>query len=61
MSYLEFTGSIPTVNVLFNIMQDTTIEPTESFSIVLSNPQPAGVLLGISTVTVYIIDDDIRE
>ena len=51
-----------TVFVLVGILDDGTIEPTESFTVVLSNPQPAGgVELGISVFTVTISDDDLRE
>ncbi|CAI8036397.1 hypothetical protein GBAR_LOCUS20387 [Geodia barretti] len=43
------------------ILDDGTIELTESFTVVLSNPQPAGgVELGISVFTVTISDDDLR-
>ena len=48
--------------VLVAIVDDDKIEATESFSIVLSNPQPADrVVLGIYTFNVTIIDLDLRK
>jgi hypothetical protein len=56
---LEFPSN-GTVFVAVGILDDGTIEPTESFTVVLSNPQPAGgVELGISVFTVTISDDDL--
>ena len=58
---LKFSSN-ETSFVPVGILDDGTIEPTESFTVVLSNPQPAGgVELGISVFTVTISDDDLRE
>ena len=44
------------------IVDDDMIESTESFTIVLSNPQPAGqVVVGIEALTVTISDNDLCE
>ena len=60
-SELVFTSN-ETMSVLVSIADDDIIEETESFTIVLSNPQPAGgVVLGIDTFTVTIIDQDFRK
>ena len=47
--------------MLVGLLDDMAIEPAELFTIVLSDPQPAGVVLGISVFTVTIADNDLRE
>ena len=61
MSHLDFTSD-GTMFVLVSIVDDNIIEDTESFSIVLSNPQPADrVVLGNHTIMVTIADLDLRK
>src|SRR5262245_34825404 len=54
---LIFAPGVTEKQITITIVNDTVAEPTESFSVVLSNPQNAG-LGAISTATVTIIDDD---
>ena len=61
LSELVFSSN-ETMSVSVSIVDDDIIEGTESFTIVLSNPRPAGrVVLGIDTFTVTIIDQDLRK
>ena len=42
------------------IVDDAILEGTESLSVSLSNPQPAGVVLNQSSLTINIVDNDER-
>ena len=50
-----------TMDVLVGLLDDVAIETEESFTIVLSDPQPTGVVLGISVFNITIVDNDLRE
>ena len=60
LSSLTFNES-GTLDILVSIVNDIFIEETESFTILLSNPQPEGVLFKPDNITITIIDDDERE
>ena len=61
VSPLTFTES-GTQTISVAIVDDMVFEDTESFSIVLSNPQPGSVMLNPDTITITITDDDaLRE
>ena len=47
-----------TQTILVAIVDDMVFENTESFSIVLSNPQPGSVNLTPDTITITITDND---
>ena len=47
--------------MLVGLLDDVAIETEESFTIVLSDPQPTGVVLGISVFNITIVDNDLRE
>ena len=60
LSSLTFTES-GTQTIPVAIVDDMVFEDTESFSIVLSNPQPDSVVLNPDTITITIRDNDERE
>ena len=60
MSSLTFTGN-GTQSILVGIVDDAILENDESFSIVLSNPQPGNVVLNPDTTIITIIDNDEGE
>ena len=60
VSPLTFTES-GTQTIPVDIVDDMVFENTESFSIVLSNPQPGSVVLNPDTITITIRDNDERE
>ena len=60
LSSLTFNES-GTLDILVSIVNDIFIEETESFTILLSNPQPEDVLFKPDNITITIIDDDERE
>ena len=62
LSSLQFTNN-GTMNIPLAILEDGLLEMTESFSIILSNSQPGppNVQLGIDTIVVFIVDNNIRE
>ena len=51
-----FTGP-GTRTIPISIVNDNIMEDLEFFTISLSNPQPDGVNLGISSIIINIIDD----
>ena len=57
LSSLTFTEN-GTQTIPVAIVDDMVFENTESFSIVLSNPQPGGVMLNPDTITIIITDND---
>ena len=57
LSSLTFTES-GTQTIPVAIVDDMVFENTESFSIVLSNPQPGSVVLNPDTITITITDND---
>ena len=40
------------------IVNDRGVEPVEEFTLILSNPQPAAVVLDPGSLTISITDDD---
>ena len=56
-SSLTFPG-METRTILVSIVDDMVFEGDESFTIVLSNPQPAGAEIGIGTITITITDNE---
>ena len=60
LSALTFNES-GTQNILVNIVNDSVIEDSESFTIILSNPQPDNVVLDPDTISITIMDDDERR
>ena len=44
--------------VIISTLQDTQVEPTENFNVVLSNPLGGATLGALSTTTVNLLDDD---
>jgi hypothetical protein len=47
-----------TQNILVNIVNDSVIEDSESFTIILSNPQPDNVVLDPDIIIIIIVDND---
>ena len=61
LSALTFTGS-GTQNILVAIVDNNIIEDSESFTVILTNPQPDNnVVFDPDTIMITIIDDDERE
>ena len=61
LSTLEFESN-GTLTVVVKIVNDEYIEPTESFTLTLYNPQPFGeVVLRKNNLTTIILDDDLRK
>ena len=60
LSTLTFNES-GTQNILVNIVNDSVIENSEFFTIILSNPQPDDVMLDPDTISITIVDNDERE
>ena len=58
MSSLTFSEGTQTQTILISIVEDMVYEGDESFTIVLSNPQPDGVVIGINTISITITDND---
>ena len=60
LSALTFNGS-GTQNILVAIVDNNIIEDSESFTVILTNPQPDNVVFDPDTIMITIIDDDERE
>ena len=57
LSFLTFPG-METQTILISIVEDMVFEGDESFTIILSNPQPDGVEINIDTISITITDND---
>ena len=57
LSSLTFSG-METQTILISIVEDMVFEGDESFTIILSNPQPDGVEINIDTISITITDND---
>ena len=60
LSALTFNES-GTQNIFVNIVNDSVIEDSEFFTIVLSHTQPHDLVLDANMTTITITDDDLRE